>query len=244
MVMQQTTTAHATASAFAPTLTLAAVSCASPCYASLLATPCRAVLWGRNVFVSIRKFLMFQLTVNFVALVVSFVGALVGGRMPLNVLQLLWVNLIMDTMGALALATENPSPELLDEKPHGRRAPLINGIMFKHIVTQGFYQIFWMFLFLYGLPRMPQYAYTPTCEFYGSANGQLCLDTAAAVGVTGQRATDTCTFINQCGFVCGSKTSTTCPLAAGWGANPPSSVSAALCPNGDTTNCQAYSDYK
>jgi magnesium-transporting ATPase (P-type) len=74
------------------------------------------VLWGRSVFASIRKFLQFQLTVNFVALVVSFVGALVGGRMPLNVLQLLWVNLIMDTLGALALATENPSRKLLDAK--------------------------------------------------------------------------------------------------------------------------------
>lgn len=78
---------------------------------------CRSVLWGRSVFTSIRKFLQFQLTVNFVALVVSFVGALVGGRMPLNVLQLLWVNLIMDTLGALALATETPSPKLLVRYP-------------------------------------------------------------------------------------------------------------------------------
>lgn len=80
---------------------------------------CRSVLWGRSVFTSIRKFLQFQLTVNFVALVVSFVGALVGGRMPLNVLQLLWVNLIMDTLGALALATETPSPKLLVRNPAG-----------------------------------------------------------------------------------------------------------------------------
>lgn len=76
----------------------------------------RAVLWGRSVFNSIRKFLQFQLTVNFVALVVAFVGAVVGGRIPLNVLQLLWVNLIMDTMGALALATEDPNPNLLNDK--------------------------------------------------------------------------------------------------------------------------------
>jgi hypothetical protein len=55
--------------------------------AAAAAAPCRSVLWGRSVFTSIRKFLQFQLTVNFVALVVSFVGALVGGRMPLNVLQ-------------------------------------------------------------------------------------------------------------------------------------------------------------
>lgn len=77
---------------------------------------CRSVLWGRSVFNSIRKFLQFQLTVNFVALVVAFVGAVVGGRIPLNVLQLLWVNLIMDTMGALALATEDPNPALLNDK--------------------------------------------------------------------------------------------------------------------------------
>eukprot|EP00877_Chromochloris_zofingiensis_P010935 jgi/Chrzof1/6095/Cz17g09150.t1 len=51
-----------------------------------------------------------------VALIVAFVGAVVGGRIPLNVLQLLWVNLIMDTMGALALATENPNPDLLKDK--------------------------------------------------------------------------------------------------------------------------------
>jgi magnesium-transporting ATPase (P-type) len=81
--------------------------------AAVLIAACRSVLWGRSVFTSIRKFLQFQLTVNFVALVVSFVGALVGGRMPLNVLQLLWVNLIMDTLGALALATETPSRKLL-----------------------------------------------------------------------------------------------------------------------------------
>jgi Ca2+-transporting ATPase len=77
------------------------------------------VLWGRSVFNSIRKFLQFQLTVNFVALVVAFVGAIIGGRIPLNVLQLLWVNLIMDTMGALALATEDPNPDLLNDKVGG-----------------------------------------------------------------------------------------------------------------------------
>ena len=56
----------------------------------------KSVLWGRSVFNNIRKFLQFQLTVNFVALVTAFVGAIVGGHEPLNVLQLLWVNIIMD----------------------------------------------------------------------------------------------------------------------------------------------------
>lgn len=61
----------------------------------------KSVLWGRSVFGNIRKFLQFQLTVNFVALVVAFIAAITTGETPLNVLQLLWVNLIMDALGAL-----------------------------------------------------------------------------------------------------------------------------------------------
>ena len=66
----------------------------------------KAVLWGRSVFSNIRKFLMFQLTVNFVALVVAFVAAVGDGQTPLNVLQLLWVNLIMDSLGALGASAD------------------------------------------------------------------------------------------------------------------------------------------
>ena len=69
--------------------------------------------WGRNIFDSIRKFLQFQLTVNMVALVLAFTGAAVLKESPLNPIQMLWVNLIMDTMAALALATESPTEELL-----------------------------------------------------------------------------------------------------------------------------------
>lgn len=65
--------------------------------------------WGRNIFDSIRKFLQFQLTVNMVALVLAFLGAAILKESPLNPIQMLWVNLIMDTMAALALATEPPT---------------------------------------------------------------------------------------------------------------------------------------
>lgn len=66
-----------------------------------------AIKWGRSVYDNIRKFLQFQLTVNIVALILVFVGACVHlGMQPLNAVQMLWVNLIMDTLGALALATE------------------------------------------------------------------------------------------------------------------------------------------
>ncbi len=61
----------------------------------------KSVLWGRSVFANLRKFLQFQLTINGVALVVAFVAAVTNGETPLNVLQLLWVNLIMDSLAAL-----------------------------------------------------------------------------------------------------------------------------------------------
>ena len=112
----------------------------------------KSVLWGRTVFSNIRKFLQFQLTINLVALIVAFVAAVTTGETPLNVLQLLWVNLIMDSLAALALATEMPTPDLLNQRPHGRNEPLINGKMAKHILAQGSYQVFWLFLIFYGMP--------------------------------------------------------------------------------------------
>ncbi|EFN57544.1 hypothetical protein CHLNCDRAFT_6358, partial [Chlorella variabilis] len=101
----------------------------------------KAVLWGRSVFTNIRKFLQFQLTINLVALIVAFVAAITNGETPLNVLQLLWVNLIMDSLAALALATEDPTPDLLAKKPHGRDEPLISRHMWRFILSQGCYQV-------------------------------------------------------------------------------------------------------
>lgn len=79
-----------------------------------------AMKWGRNIFDSIRKFLQFQLTVNFAALVLAFAGALFLKESPLTPIQMLWVNLIMDTLAALALATEPPTNDLLKRKPYSR----------------------------------------------------------------------------------------------------------------------------
>lgn len=100
-----------------------------------------AMKWGRNIFDSIRKFLQFQLTVNFVALVLAFLGAAVLKESPLNPIQMLWINLIMDTLAALALATEPPTDELLKRKPYSRFESLITADMWKNIVAQGILQI-------------------------------------------------------------------------------------------------------
>lgn len=128
----------------------------------------KAVLWGRAVFNNIRKFLQFQLTINLVALIIAFIAAVTTGETPLNVLQLLWVNLIMDSLAALALATEDPTPDLLERRPLGRNEPLINGTMGKHILAQGVYQCFWLFLIFYGVPaQLPAYAVHP-CNYLGT----------------------------------------------------------------------------
>jgi Ca2+ transporting ATPase len=100
-----------------------------------------AMKWGRNIFDSIRKFLQFQLTVNFVALVMAFVGGAVLRESPLNPIQMLWVNLIMDTLASLALATEPPSDELLKRKPYSRYESLITATMWRNIISQGIWQI-------------------------------------------------------------------------------------------------------
>lgn len=101
----------------------------------------KAVLWGRSVFDNIRKFLQFQLTVNVVALTITFLSALSGYSPPLNAVMMLWVNLIMDTMGALALGTEPPTEELLDRRPYRRDASLINLPMWRNIACQSVYQL-------------------------------------------------------------------------------------------------------
>jgi len=100
----------------------------------------KAVMWGRNVYDSISKFIQFQLTVNLVAIVCMLVGAIFGIK-PLNSVQMLWINLIMDSLASLALATDPPTDELLTRKPYGRTSPLITKIMKKNILSQAFYQI-------------------------------------------------------------------------------------------------------
>lgn len=90
----------------------------------------RSVVWGRSVFYSLRKFITFQLTVNFVAVIVEVVSAAAGVE-ALTVLQLMWVNLIMDSMAALALATEDPDEKLLLMKPNDRQERIINWNMWR-----------------------------------------------------------------------------------------------------------------
>ncbi|KAI8647336.1 PMCA-type calcium-translocating P-type ATPase [Parasitella parasitica] len=111
----------------------------------------RAISWGRCVNDSVKKFLQFQLTINITAVMLTIFSAIVSSKQKsvLSAVQLLWVNLIMDTFAALALATDPPSPDLLDRQPEARTAPLINTCMWKMITGQSTYQLAVILVMLY-----------------------------------------------------------------------------------------------
>jgi Ca2+-transporting ATPase len=100
-----------------------------------------SIKWGRNVLNAVRKFLQFQLGVNLVAIFITFIGSFTVGVSPLNTVQLLWVNLIMDTFGALALASDEPDDDILNHPPHARTASLLSPRMREYIMIQFSYQI-------------------------------------------------------------------------------------------------------
>ena len=101
----------------------------------------KAVKWGRNVYDSISKFLQFQLTVNIVAVSITIISAFTITDSPLRAIQMLWVNLIMDTLASLALATENPTDDLLKRRPYGRTKALISRHMWLFMIGHSIYQL-------------------------------------------------------------------------------------------------------
>ncbi len=111
-----------------------------------------AVKWGRGVHDNICKFIQFQLTVNVTAITIAFLGALIMKESPLRAIQLLWINLIMDSLASLALSTETPEESLLERKPYGRSKPLLSKMMCRNILFHSIFQIAVIFYFLYGLP--------------------------------------------------------------------------------------------
>ena len=105
---------------------------------SSIVTACK---YGRNVYDCIRKFVQFQLTTNIVAVFMTFLGGIILKDSPLNAIQMLWVNLIMDSFASLALATEDPTDALLDRKPYKREASILTPMMKLNIVSQAIFQI-------------------------------------------------------------------------------------------------------
>ncbi len=97
----------------------------------------RAVMWGRSLYLNIQRFILFQLTVNVAACLTVLFGAFTGTESPLTVTQMLWVNLILDTFAAMALASLPPSLQVMKSKPRDRRAFIITGRMKRRIISTG-----------------------------------------------------------------------------------------------------------
>ena len=111
----------------------------------------RAVMWGRSLYLNIQRFILFQLTVNVAACLTVLFGAFTGTESPLTVTQMLWVNLILDTFAAMALASLPPSPQVMQAKPRDRRAFIITGRMKRRITATGgiFFALMMALLYLF-----------------------------------------------------------------------------------------------
>lgn len=125
-----------------------------------------AVKYGRNIYDCIRKFLQFQLTVNVVALILVFIGSIVLQDAPFTAVQMLWVNIIMDTFAALALATEPPTDELFDRQPYNRQESIINTVIWRNILGQAVYQIIVVMVLLLVGRDMFSYDFEADTPFY------------------------------------------------------------------------------
>ena len=108
----------------------------------------KAVLFGRTIFKSIRKFIIFQLTVNFCAISLSIIGPFIGVNTPITVVQMLWVNMVMDTLAGLAFSYEPPLLEYMDELPKAKNESIVNKYMLNQIITMGLYSSLLCILFL------------------------------------------------------------------------------------------------
>lgn len=108
----------------------------------------KAILYGRTIFKNIRKFIIFQLTVNFSAVSLALIGPFIGVSTPITVVQMLWINMVMDTLAGLAFSYEVPRIEYMNEKPKKREESIINKYMFNEIVISGLYSFILCIIFI------------------------------------------------------------------------------------------------
>ena len=118
---------------------------------SSIVTACK---FGRNVYDSIRKFIQFQLTTNIVSVFMTFLGGIFLKDSPLNAIQMLWVNLIMDSFASLALSTEKPNDKLLNRKPYKRNSSILTIFMKINIISQGLFQMIILLFILFKGDRL------------------------------------------------------------------------------------------
>lgn len=113
-----------------------------------IASIASSILYGRTIFKSIRKFIIFQLTMNLIALFLSIIGPFIGVTSPVTIMQMLWINMIMDTLAGLAYSYESPLPSYLEEKPIKKDEAILNRYMYSSIIIIGLYASILLVLFL------------------------------------------------------------------------------------------------
>lgn len=148
-----------------------------------------AIKYGRNIYDSVRKFLQFQITVNLVALFIVFAGAIIFADPPLTAVQMLWVNLIMDTFAALALATEPPSDALFERQPVSKFEKIVDQTMWRNVIGHSIYQILVLLTLLFFGPYLLDLEFDSDTPFYADeafvmANPQLMLEVDDATNKT------------------------------------------------------------
>lgn len=108
----------------------------------------KAILYGRTIFKSIRKFIIFQLTINLCAVSLSIIGPFIGVNTPVTVIQMLWINMIMDTLAGIAFSYETPLESYMKEKPKPKNEKIMNSYMYSEIIFTGIYSSLLCILFL------------------------------------------------------------------------------------------------
>ncbi len=133
----------------------------------------RAVMWGRSLYQNIQRFILFQMTVNVAACLIVLAGALMGTQSPLTVTQMLWVNLIMDTFAAMALASLPPSKDVMRDKPRNRKSFIINPAMTRLIIGVGCLFFIILLTLLYMLEHAPIQSMTDFLTWKNTGHHEL-----------------------------------------------------------------------
>ncbi len=129
----------------------------------------KAILYGRTIFESIRKFIIFQLTINLCAISLSIIGPFTGIETPVTVIQMLWINMIMDTLAGIAFSYEPPLKSYMLEKPKKKSEPIINKYMYGEIIFTGLYSALLCLLFLISPVIKSWYRYDPADKYFMTA---------------------------------------------------------------------------
>ena len=136
----------------------------------------KAVMWGRNIYANVKRFIQFQVTVNFSALACVFISAILKGYPCFSIIQLLWINLIMDTLAALSLATERPRPSIISAPPIRKNEKIMTTVMWRSIYGMSIYITLVMTLLIIFGKLMWDLDYERSTDFYnedGSASPRL-----------------------------------------------------------------------